>query len=131
MELEEVKSNTVLFRQGDEGETYYLVFSGEVGMYLEQEHSQQKAGVVMGECMQVAIAAAVPPGLILSAGEHRHGLARIAWHSWGVKWGACCKMPPRARVRASKRRRLCRLHEWGRVLASSLCLTVPEGSSPR
>ena len=51
MELQEHPPHTVLFRQGDIGDTYYLVFTGELGMYLEPEHSQRKAGVVMGSCM--------------------------------------------------------------------------------
>ena len=38
MELREYNTaHSVLFRQGDEGDSYYLVFSGEVGMFDEIE----------------------------------------------------------------------------------------------
>ena len=34
MELVDLEEEEVLFRQGDEGDAYYLVFSGEVGLSL-------------------------------------------------------------------------------------------------
>ena len=39
MELVELAEDTVLFRKGDEGDSYYVVFKGEVGMYDEAASS--------------------------------------------------------------------------------------------
>ena len=39
MELTELNAWQVIFKQGDAGDSYYLIFSGEVGMYHEEEEA--------------------------------------------------------------------------------------------
>lgn len=39
MKLEEYPDETVLFRQGDPGSTYYIVFSGEVAIFVNSVNS--------------------------------------------------------------------------------------------
>ena len=108
MEMREYSAmHSVLFRQGDEGDSYYLVFSGEVGMFDEIETTLGAAIFLQSRIK----------GRMVRHCHCRHCRYCHCRHCRHCRYCRCCRPPPAARRRrssssspAARRRRRRRHH---------------------